>query len=104
MKKLLLAAWAIGILAILLSAGPVAWAQDEAASGLDSSLLFGQIISTLVFGIIGILMAILGFKLFDWLIPFDLDEEICEKQNLAVGTLCAAMVLGICIIVAVAVI
>ena len=104
MKKLVSAAWVVGGLAILLSAGHIAWAQDGGSASLDAADLFEQVLSTVIFGIIGILMAILGFKLFDWLIPFDLDEEICEKQNLAVGILCAAMVLGICIIVAVAVV
>jgi uncharacterized membrane protein YjfL (UPF0719 family) len=48
-------------------------------------------------------VAIVGFKLFDALIPFNLEQEICEKQNLAVAILCAGMVLGICLIVAAAV-
>ena len=77
--------------------------QDAAPTRGQGQTFSQQILSTVVFGLIGVLMAILGFKLFDLLIPFDLDEEICAKQNLAVAVLCAAMVLGICIIVAVAV-
>jgi uncharacterized membrane protein YjfL (UPF0719 family) len=62
-----------------------------------------SILSTLIFGLIGVVIAIVGFKLFDALTPFNLEQEICEKQNLAVALLCAGMVLGICLIVAAAV-
>ncbi len=63
-----------------------------------------SIVSTMVFGAIGIVMAILGFKVFDLVTPFNLEQEICEKQNLAVSILCAAFIIGVCIIIAVAVI
>ena len=65
--------------------------------------LVQQVVSTLVFGIIGIVLAILGFKLFDAVIHFDLAREICEKQNIAVAILCAGMLMGISLIVAAAV-
>ena len=57
-------------------------------------------LSTLVFGGIGIILAIIGFKLFDLLTPGKLEEEIIQKQNLAAAILGAAIVLGICHIVA----
>jgi putative membrane protein len=62
------------------------------------------VLSTVVFGLLGIVMTIIGFKLFDAFVSFNLAQEICEKQNIAVAILCAAMVLGISIIVAVAII
>jgi uncharacterized membrane protein YjfL (UPF0719 family) len=62
---------------------------------------FGMsIFSTIVFGLVGIGLAIFGFKLFDWLTPGELDVEIIQKQNLAASLLGAAIILGICIIVA----
>lgn len=94
-------------LAVLLcwgSAASVAWAQVAGRPGTwrpDGLLM--SILSTLIFGLIGIVVAIVGFKLFDALIPFNLEQEICEKQNLAVALLSAGMVLGICLIVAAAV-
>ena len=48
-------------------------------------------------------MTILGFKMFDALIKFNLAEEICEKQNIAAALLCGAMLIAIGIIIAVAV-
>ncbi len=65
---------------------------------------FGMaILSTLVFGAIGVVLAIVGFKLFDKLTPGKLDEEILQKQNIAAAILAGSFVLGICIIVAAAI-
>ena len=61
------------------------------------------LLATVVFGLVGIILALIGFKLFDWVTPFNLEKEICENKNTAVGILCAAIVLGVCIIVAAAI-
>ena len=56
---------------------------------------------TLIFGILGIVLALLGFKVFDWITPkINLEQELAEKQNIAVAIVCAAVILGICLIVA----
>jgi uncharacterized membrane protein YjfL (UPF0719 family) len=66
--------------------------------------LWGGFIGTLIFGLIGIVLAILGFKAFDWITPrIDIQRELAEKNNLAVAIVVAAIVLGVCHIVAVAV-
>jgi hypothetical protein len=62
---------------------------------------FGEaVLATFVFGLIGIVLAIIGFKLFDLVTPFNLEKEMCENKNIAVGILCGGIVLGICWIVA----
>jgi putative membrane protein len=45
----------------------------------------------------------LSFIIIDKLTPYNLWEEIVEKQNLALSIVIGAMSLGICIIVAAAV-
>ena len=60
-------------------------------------------VATIVFAAIGIVLAIVGFKLFDKVTPGKLDEEILQKQNIAAAILAGAFILGICIIVAAAV-
>ena len=62
-----------------------------------------SVVSTLVFGLIGIIVAIVGFKLYDAVTPFHIEREICEKQNIAVAILSGSMILGISLIVAAAV-
>jgi putative membrane protein len=59
-----------------------------------------SLLMTLLFGGLGIALAMLGFKLFDLLTPGKLEEEIVQKQNIAAAILGGAIVLGICLIVA----
>ena len=87
----------------LLPAATAAFAQAERRVWEPSTFGFA-VLSTVVFGLLGIIMTIIGFKLFDAFVQFNLAQEICEKQNMAVAILCGAMVLGISIIVAVAII
>jgi putative membrane protein len=78
------------------------WAQQT--SIYDSWETFGMaILSVLIFGVMGMVLAFIGFKIFDQLTPGKLDEEILQKQNIAAAILAAAVILGSCIIVAAAV-
>lgn len=91
--------------AAALSATAAAAAQiaPPATGSLRSGNLWEAMLSTVVFSLLGIVLAIVGFKLFDLAIRFDMEKEICEKSNLAVAILASAVVLGTCIIVAVVV-
>ena len=66
--------------------------------------LGGAVLATVLFGLAGIFLAIAGFKLFDAFTKFDLEKEICDNRNMAVAVLCGAMLLGICVIVAAAIV
>jgi putative membrane protein len=76
---------------ILFAQAPITY-EDPKAFGM-------AVLSTLVFGVIGIGLAILGFKLFDMLTPGKLEEEIVQKQNIAAAILGASIIIGICMIV-----
>jgi len=66
--------------------------------------LFEGLIGSLVFGILGILLTILGFKIFDLITPkIDIQKEIAEKNNMAVAVVTSAIIIGVAIIAAVAV-
>ncbi len=94
MKRIWTAIWGAGLFLIAASAfaqGPGGVAQPRT--------LWDQLLSTVVFSLVGIALAIIGFKLFDLTIKFDVEREICEKNNIAAGILGGAMVLGICLIV-----
>ena len=49
---------------------------------------------------IGILAAIIGYKIFDKCTPGDLSKEIIENKNVAAAIVAAAVILGVCIIIA----
>jgi uncharacterized membrane protein YjfL (UPF0719 family) len=73
---------------------PVSWHPDSFPMALAMSAAFG---------LVGIVLAVFGFKLFAWLTPGDLQDEIFKKGNIAAAILAAAVIIGICIVIAAAV-
>lgn len=63
----------------------------------------GAIVSSILFGLIGVVIFWVCFLIVDKITPVDMWAEIVEKQNLALGVVVAAMCLGISIIVAAAI-
>ena len=63
----------------------------------------GVMLGSLVFALMGVIIFWVSFIIIDKLTPYDLWQEIVEKQNRALGMVVAAMSLGICIIVAAAI-
>ncbi len=61
------------------------------------------LLGSVVFAVAGVLIFWICFVLIDKLTPYNLWEEIVEKQNQALALVVAAMSLGICIIVAAAI-
>jgi uncharacterized membrane protein YjfL (UPF0719 family) len=61
------------------------------------------ILGSIVYALIGVAVFLLCFLIIDKVTPYDLWQEIVEKQNLALSVVVAAMSLGICIIVAAAI-
>ena len=66
---------------------------------LRPAAFFGSIL----FALVGVVIFWLCFVIIDKITPYDLWQEIVEKQNLALGVVVAAMSLGISIIVAAAI-
>lgn len=59
------------------------------------------VISSIVFGLVGICLTLLGFKLFDVITPgIKLEHELADKQNMAVAIVVASLILGMSVILA----
>lgn len=58
-----------------------------------------QVISALVFSAIGMVAFALFFLILPRVLPFSLKKEIEEDQNVALGVVIAAVVLGMAIII-----
>ena len=57
-----------------------------------------------VFGLVGMILMFLGFKVFDWMTPhIDVERELAEKHNVAVAIVCAAIFIALAIIIAAAI-
>jgi len=75
------------------------FAQAELAGDSWSHMLSGAVAS-LAFGLIGIVLLLLGYWLFDKVTPqIDVQKELCEK-NLAVAIVVGALLLGIAYVAA----
>jgi hypothetical protein len=62
--------------------------------------LWEAALACVVFGLIGIGLAVLGFKIFDLVTPGNLEEEIVKKNNMAAAIITGAFIIGVCIIIA----
>jgi putative membrane protein len=67
---------------------------------LKPSAFFGSIL----YALIGVAVFWLSFVLIDKLTPYNLWEELVEKQNMALAIVVGSMALGLSIIVAAAVV
>ena len=78
-------------------------AADAAATVVPTwhaQTLTGAIGYVVLFTAIGVALAIAGYKLFDQCTPGDLHKEIVENKNVAAAIVAAAVILGVCIIIA----
>ena len=64
-----------------------------------TNLLYG-IGETAIYSIVGIILMGLGFLLVKFFTPFSIKKEIEDDQNISLGIIIAAIILGISIIVA----
>jgi uncharacterized membrane protein YjfL (UPF0719 family) len=83
---------------------PFAARAEAVSSGVDwhAKTLTEAILQTAIFALVGIVLAIIGYKLFDLATPGKLHKEILENKNMAAGLIGAAIILGVCILVAAA--
>ena len=58
---------------------------------------------SILFALVGVVVFWLSFVIIDKITPYNLWQELVEKQNMALGMVVAAMSLGISIIVAAAI-
>lgn len=63
--------------------------------------LLGALVATGAYGLLGIFLMLVGFKMFEWITGrLDVETQL-EKQNIAVGVVVAALLIGISLIVVV---
>lgn len=77
------------------------YAKDDAIS---LQAIEKGILGTILYSAIGMIMAIVAYRIIDIIIPGKISQQITEDKNLAVGVVVAAFMLGICIIIAAAIV
>ena len=66
---------------------------------MDLSTTLTNAILSIVFAIIGFALLFVGYKVFDWLTPTNLADNIFVKGNVATAILAGAFVIGLAIII-----
>ncbi len=92
MRRKVLALW---LLALLAQPG-VALAQEGPGA---TDLSIWVIISTIIYGLIGISLCVAGYFAFDRIAGLSLRRELVEDQNVALGIMLAGVFIGIAIVV-----
>jgi uncharacterized membrane protein YjfL (UPF0719 family) len=64
--------------------------------------LWHGVLESVLYSVIGIALAILAFKVVDWITPGELSKKIADEGNTALAILIGSLILGICIIIATA--
>lgn len=90
---------------LLFAADPSLMAADASAGTSWHAQTLSQAVgNVLLFAAIGIITAIAGYKLFDMCTPGHLTKEILEHRNVAAAIIGGSVILGVCIIVAAAIV
>lgn len=89
----------VGVMVATVISSEAVQAQDLAQQG-ELSGFVGELLSTIIYSVVGIVMGVVGFKVVDWLTPGNLAEEVAHKENRALAVLAGSMMLGVCIIIA----
>lgn len=56
------------------------------------------IVST-IYALLGMVLLFVGYRVFDWMTPSDMQKKIFEDGNLAVGVLAGAFIIGLAIVI-----
>ncbi len=110
-KKIVLLSFCIAISCIVAAsmwstpANAQASSEGAAAAGtfIDFKHLALLIIESVVFSIVGVIVLMVGYKIFDLVTPFDLDHQIAEDNNTAAGIAVAGVIIALGLIVSAAV-
>ncbi|MGB8646950.1 MAG: DUF350 domain-containing protein [Anaerolineae bacterium] len=54
---------------------------------------------TIIYAFVGMALLFVGYRLFDWLTPTDLQEDIFKNGNVASAVLTGAFIIGLAIVI-----
>jgi putative membrane protein len=75
-------------------------ANDITVPPWHATTFLESVLATAVFGLLGLVILFIGYKVFDWLTPnLHIEKELAEK-NMAVAVVIATMLVSLSIIVA----
>ena len=103
-SKIRLIGTCVAVMVIMAACVGLAFAQDQPVGQKEGPVegLYDSIVKplfkTVVFGIVGIVILLIGYKVIDMATPFAINKEIAEDDNTAAGVLAAGMLVAIAVI------
>ena len=88
---------AIAAVLSLMMTPAAALAQGEPRMGVGAGLFL-----SIVYGLVGIVLLMVGYKIFEWITPFSVNDALSKDQNRAVSIVVGAIFIGVALIVAAA--
>ena len=70
---------------------------------MDSALFIKNVVASLAFSGIGLVVFVIGFYVIRLILPYDVHKEIETDHNTALGIVVGAFILGLAIIIAAAI-
>ena len=62
----------------------------------STEIMLNGLLAATLYGLLGIVLMLLGFKLFDMITPkIDVQKELAENKNIALAIVVAAMLIGL---------
>lgn len=68
------------------------------------ALTWSSIVTSIVYGLLGLILLLIGYYVYEFVTPFSVKEELVTHRNIAVGIVVAAFILGMAIVIAAAII
>ncbi|MBT8426027.1 MAG: DUF350 domain-containing protein [Boseongicola sp.] len=64
-----------------------------------ANIIAAEVVATIFYTLLGLLLLGVSWKLIEWLSPFSLRQEIEEDQNLAIAVLIGSLFISISILI-----
>jgi len=94
------AAKATGLMSVAMVSLWSSLAMAQESGGMDPGRILAGVVDTLVYTVLGILMLVISYKVFGAIVPFDLNKELAEDDNPAVGVFMAGIFVAVGLIIA----
>ena len=69
---------------------------------LDHAPLWRMILDVTIFGVIGVVLLIVGYYIWELVTPYNLRRELQDNKNLAVAVVAASFIIGMAVVIAAA--
>ncbi len=56
-------------------------------------------IFSIIYALLGMVLLYIGYRVFDWLTPTDMQEDIFKDGNVAVAVLAGSFIIGLAIVI-----